>query len=82
VRRTPDAVAVEAGAGPDAVTLTYRELDDRAQELAARLAALGVAAERPVGVLMERSVPLVLVQLALARTGGVYVPLDGRAPRR
>ncbi|MGW0927660.1 non-ribosomal peptide synthase/polyketide synthase [Streptomyces sp. NPDC002644] len=85
VRRTPDAVAVDAvavdaGAGADTVTLTYRELDTRAQAWAGRLAALGVAAERPVGVLMERSVPLVVAQLALARTGGVYVPLDGRAP--
>ncbi|MFI8192533.1 non-ribosomal peptide synthase/polyketide synthase [Streptomyces sp. NPDC085946] len=77
VRRGPDAVALEAGEE----RLTYRELDGRAAGLAARLAALGVAAERPVGVLMDRSVPLVVAQLALARTGGVYVPLDGRAPR-
>ncbi|NEY34579.1 amino acid adenylation domain-containing protein, partial [Streptomyces sp. PRKS01-65] len=75
-RRTPDAVALEAG--PE--TLTYRQLDARAAALAAHLAALGVTAERPVGVLMDRSVPLVVVQLALSRTGGVYVPLDGRAP--
>ncbi|WP_448321321.1 amino acid adenylation domain-containing protein, partial [Streptomyces sp. CO7] len=78
VRRTPDAVALEAGAGAE--KLTYRELDGRAAALAARLTALGVRAERPVGVLMDRSVPLVVVQLALVRTGGVYVPLDGRAP--
>ncbi|MDG9701520.1 non-ribosomal peptide synthetase [Streptomyces sp. DH37] len=77
VRRTPGAVALEA----DGERLTYRELDGRAAALAARLAALGVAAERPVGVLMDRSVALVVAQIALARTGGVYVPLDGRAPR-
>ncbi|MEV5884236.1 non-ribosomal peptide synthase/polyketide synthase [Streptomyces sp. NPDC052020] len=76
-RRTPDAVALEAG--PE--TLTYRQLDARAAGLAGHLAALGVAPECPVGVLMDRSVPLVVVQLALSRTGGVYVPLDGRAPR-
>ncbi|MFH8369394.1 non-ribosomal peptide synthase/polyketide synthase [Streptomyces sp. NPDC018031] len=76
VRRTPAATALEAGDEH----LTYRDLDARAGTLAARLAALGVRAERPVGVLMDRSVDLVLVQLALARTGGVYVPLDGRAP--
>ncbi|MFD1832035.1 non-ribosomal peptide synthase/polyketide synthase [Streptomyces desertarenae] len=76
VRRTPGAVALEAGDE----RLTYRELDARAAALAARLAGLGVAAERPVGVLMDRSVTLVVAQLALARTGGVYVPLDGRAP--
>ncbi|MFE7033883.1 amino acid adenylation domain-containing protein, partial [Streptomyces sp. NPDC057621] len=76
VRRTPDAVALETGAE----RLTYRELDARAALLAGRLAALGVAAEVPVGVLMDRSAYLVVVQLALVRTGGVFVPLDSRAP--
>ncbi|WP_258382621.1 non-ribosomal peptide synthetase, partial [Streptomyces sp. NTH33] len=77
VRRTPDAVALLAGDE----RLTYRELDDRAAALAGRLAALGVRPEVPVGVLMDRSVDLVVTQVALARLGGVYVPLDGRAPR-
>ncbi|WP_262418133.1 non-ribosomal peptide synthetase [Streptomyces sp. SP2-10] len=76
VCRTPDAVAVEAGDEH----LTYRELDARAARSAARLAGLGVRPEHPVGVLMDRSVELIVTQLALVRTGGVYVPLDGRAP--
>ncbi|MGW1606234.1 amino acid adenylation domain-containing protein, partial [Streptomyces eurythermus] len=76
VRRTPGAVALDTGD----TRLTYRELDDRADELAARLAGLGVRPERPVGVLMDRSAGLIVAQLALVRTGGVYVPLDGRAP--
>ncbi|MFH8462582.1 non-ribosomal peptide synthase/polyketide synthase [Streptomyces sp. NPDC017991] len=76
VRRTPDAVALET----DAARFTYRELDARAALLAGRLAALGVAAEVSVGVLMDRSADLVVVQLALVRTGGVFVPLDSRAP--
>ncbi|MGW3678932.1 non-ribosomal peptide synthase/polyketide synthase [Streptomyces prasinus] len=77
VRRTPGAVALLAGDE----RLTYRELDDRAAALAGRLAALGVRPEVPVGVLMDRSAGLVVTQVALARLGGVYVPLDGRAPR-
>ncbi|MEV8550669.1 non-ribosomal peptide synthase/polyketide synthase [Streptomyces glaucescens] len=77
VERTPDAVALLAGAE----RLTYRELDARATALAGRLAALGVRPEAAVGVLMDRSATLVVAQLALARLGGVYVPLDGRAPR-
>ncbi|GGW11093.1 non-ribosomal peptide synthetase [Streptomyces libani subsp. rufus] len=76
VRRTPDAVALEAGDD----RLTYRRLDALAAGLAARLTGLGVRPERPVGVLMDRSVDLIVTQLALVRTGGVYVPLDGRAP--
>ncbi|MFJ8477263.1 non-ribosomal peptide synthase/polyketide synthase [Kitasatospora sp. NPDC094011] len=77
VRRVPGAIALEAGEEQ----LSYRELDARAAGLAGRLAALGVGPERPVGVLMDRSVALVVAQLALVRAGGVYVPLDGRAPR-
>ncbi|MET8546577.1 condensation domain-containing protein, partial [Kitasatospora sp. NPDC004799] len=77
VLRTPGATALETADQ----RLTYRELDVRAAGFAARLAARGVRAEQPVGVLMERSVELVVAQLALVRTGGVYVPLDGRAPR-
>ncbi|MGY9063719.1 non-ribosomal peptide synthase/polyketide synthase [Streptomyces sp. CAS3] len=76
VRRTPDAIALQAGDEH----LTYAELDARAARLAVRLTGLGVRPERPVGVLMDRSVALVVAQLALVRTGGVYVPLDGRAP--
>ncbi len=76
VRRTPDAVALEAGEE----CLTYRELDAGAAVLAARLAGAGVGPELPVGVLMDRSVGLIVTQLALVRTGGVFVPLDGRAP--
>ncbi|MCS0604345.1 non-ribosomal peptide synthase/polyketide synthase [Streptomyces sp. LP11] len=77
VRRTPDAIALDAGDE----RLTYRELDARAAEFAGRLTALGVRAERPVGVLVDRSVELIVTQLALVRTGGIYVPLDGRAPQ-
>ncbi|MFF2073697.1 non-ribosomal peptide synthase/polyketide synthase [Kitasatospora sp. NPDC058162] len=77
VRRTPGAIAVEAGEE----RLSYRELDACAAALAGRLAAREVGPECPVGVLMNRSVALVVAQLALVRTGGVYVPLDGRAPR-
>ncbi|WP_327071270.1 non-ribosomal peptide synthase/polyketide synthase [Kitasatospora sp. NBC_01302] len=77
VRRTPEAVALEAGRQ----RLSYRELDDRAEALARRLLALGARVESPVGVLMDRCVGLVVAQLALARTGAVYLPLDGRAPR-
>ncbi|GAA0613078.1 non-ribosomal peptide synthase/polyketide synthase [Streptomyces crystallinus] len=76
VARTPDAIALDTA---DAA-LTYRELDARAAELAGRLADLGVCDERPVAVLMERSTDLIVTQLALVRAGGVYVPLDGRAP--
>jgi non-ribosomal peptide synthetase component F len=76
VRRTPDAVAVAA----EDVSLSYAELGARANRLAHRLLRLGVTAECPVGVLVERSVEIVVAELAVVLAGGAYVPVDGRAP--
>ncbi|MET8010137.1 non-ribosomal peptide synthase/polyketide synthase [Streptomyces sp. NPDC005271] len=76
VRRTPDAVALTG-----ATTLSYRELDDWAGRLAGALTESGVRVEDRVALLMERSVELVVAQLAVVKAGGVYVPVDVRAPR-
>ncbi|MEU8827138.1 non-ribosomal peptide synthase/polyketide synthase [Streptomyces sp. NPDC048636] len=76
VREAPDAVALDGDRGP----VTYRELDVRANRLAHRLTGLGVRPEHPVAVLMDRSVELIVAQLAVVKAGGVYVPLDVRAP--
>ncbi|MEN3357664.1 MAG: hypothetical protein V7637_1646 [Mycobacteriales bacterium] len=76
VRRTPEAVAVLA----DGVRLSYAELAGRAGRLAARLTELGVGPESPVGLLMRRSPDVVVAELAVLQAGGVYVPLDSRAP--
>ncbi|MEV0750382.1 amino acid adenylation domain-containing protein [Streptomyces sp. NPDC050273] len=74
--RTPDAVAVEC----DGTRWTYRELSARAGEFAERLVRLGVRAEMPVALLMERSADLVAALLAVMRAGGVYVPLHTGYP--
>ena len=76
VRRTPQATAVAA----DGLSLSYNELNEQANRLAHRLVRLGVGPECPVGLLMERSVDLVVAQLAVVKAGGAYVPLDERAP--
>ncbi|MEU8587399.1 non-ribosomal peptide synthase/polyketide synthase [Streptomyces sp. NPDC048664] len=75
-RRTPDAIAVEDGD----TELTYRQLNDRAHRLAARLVAGGLVAEDRVALLMDRSADLVVAQLAVLMAGGAYLPLDARAP--
>ncbi|SEC47099.1 non-ribosomal peptide synthase domain TIGR01720/amino acid adenylation domain-containing protein [Amycolatopsis tolypomycina] len=75
VARHPDDPAVLADR-----TLTYRELDERANHLAARLAGLGVAVEDRIGLLLEPSVEHVVAELAVLKAGAAYVPLDTRAP--
>ncbi|MFI8192534.1 non-ribosomal peptide synthase/polyketide synthase [Streptomyces sp. NPDC085946] len=76
VRRTPDAVALRDGDR----RLTYRELADWSDRLAARLLAGGLAPEDRVALLMDRSAELVAAQLAVLKAGGAYVPVDTRAP--
>ncbi|MEU3572749.1 amino acid adenylation domain-containing protein [Kitasatospora sp. NPDC036755] len=73
---TPDAPAVVSEHG----TLSYAELDSRAEHLAVRLAGAGVGAETPVVLLMDRSADLLTAILAVAKAGGCYVPLDDRHP--
>ncbi|MGH4004609.1 MAG: amino acid adenylation domain-containing protein, partial [Pseudonocardiaceae bacterium] len=76
VTSTPDAVALVS----DAAELSYAQLEVRANRLAHRLIRLGVGVEDRVAVLLERSTDLVVTVLAVAKAGGVYVPLDVRAP--
>lgn len=74
--RTPDAIAVVRG---DA-RLSYRELNDRANQLANRLRPLGVRPETPVAVLMDYSADLVVALLAILKAGGFYLPLHPAYP--
>jgi amino acid adenylation domain-containing protein len=70
--RQPDAAAVADEDGE----LTYAELDRRSGELAATLAAHGVAAEEPVALLLPRGRDLVVAMLGVQRAGSPYLPLD------
>ncbi|MEW2067867.1 amino acid adenylation domain-containing protein [Streptomyces sp. NPDC007346] len=74
--RTPEAAALIAG--PD--TLTYGELLERAQGLAARLRGHGVRHGEPVAVLLPRSAQLVTAAHAVLQAGGAYLPLDPAHP--
>ncbi|MGN9809236.1 amino acid adenylation domain-containing protein [Micromonospora sp. BQ11] len=73
---TPAAVALEY----DGATVTYAELRERADALAAALAGHGVAGESVVGLAMERSASLVVAMLAVLRAGAAYLPLDPAHP--
>ncbi|AOJ40108.1 non-ribosomal peptide synthetase [Burkholderia lata] len=76
VERTPDAVAAVF----DDSTLTYAELNLRANRLAHRLIALGVGPDALVGVAMERSLDMSVALLAILKAGGAYVPVDPDYP--
>jgi natural product biosynthesis luciferase-like monooxygenase protein len=76
VDRTADRDAVTDGI----TTLTYRELDERANRLAHRLRTLGVGPDQRVGVCVGRSVHLVVAVLGVLKAGGAYVPLDPDYP--
>ncbi|WP_329341307.1 non-ribosomal peptide synthase/polyketide synthase [Streptomyces sp. NBC_01352] len=76
VARTPDAPAVLDGDR----TLGYAELNARANRLARLLAGRGIGAERFVGVRLPRSADLLVVLLAVLKTGAAYLPLDPQHP--
>jgi len=62
-------------------SLTYEELNQRANQLAHYLQAQGVEPDGLVGVYLHRSVDLVVALLAILKAGGAYVPLDPEYPR-
>jgi amino acid adenylation domain-containing protein len=75
--RTPDAVAVVF----DGESLTYSELNRRANRLAHQLQKLGIGPEALVGICVERSLEMAIGMLGVLKAGGAYVPLDPSYPR-
>jgi len=76
-RRMPEAIAVAL----ERDTLTYGELNCRANQVARRLRSLGVGRDVPVAICMERSLALVIGLLGILKSGGAYVPLDPAYPK-
>ncbi|HEX2078523.1 MAG TPA: condensation domain-containing protein, partial [Longimicrobium sp.] len=74
---SPDRIAVTAADG----TLTYGELDARANRLAHHLAARGVRPGEIVGVALDRSAARVVALLGVMKAGAAYLPLDASYPR-
>ncbi|WP_422396269.1 amino acid adenylation domain-containing protein [Pseudomonas trivialis] len=77
VSRTPDAQALVFAAE----SLSYAQMNARANRLAHRLIQQGVGPDVLVGVAMERSIEMVVALLAVLKAGGAYVPLDPDYPR-
>ena len=77
VEQTPEAVAVVF----EKDQLTYRELNQRSNQLAHYLRARGVRSGTMVGICVERSLEMVIGLLGILKSGGVYVPLDPAHPK-
>lgn len=76
VEKTPEAIALIY----EDHQLTYRELNSRANRLARHLRTLGVRAETLIGILMPRSVEMLVCLLGVLKAGAAYVPLDPQQP--
>ncbi len=83
----PDLFAAQVARSPDAVavvfeneTLTYAQLDARANQLAHHLQSLGVGPEVVVGLCAERSLEMIVGLLGILKAGGAYLPLDPAYP--
>jgi amino acid adenylation domain-containing protein len=76
VAKTPNALALSHGNQE----LSYRELNQRANQLAHHLRKLGVGPNRLVGICMPRRVEMIVGLLAALKAGGAYVPLDPTYP--
>jgi amino acid adenylation domain-containing protein len=76
VERTPDSIAVIF----DDQSLTYRQLNQRANQLAHHLRSLGIGPEKMVGVYLERSLEMVVAVLGVLKSGGAYIPMDPMFP--
>ena len=76
VERTPNSVAVIF----EGDELTYRELNNRANQLARHLRSLGVGVETLVGVCIERSLEMVIALYGILKAGAAYVPIDPEYP--
>ena len=76
VERTPQQIAVVS----EQESLSYEELNERANQLAHYLRRLGVGPETLVGLMLERSTEMVVALLGVLKAGGAYVPLDPHYP--
>ncbi|NDL00647.1 non-ribosomal peptide synthetase [Photorhabdus bodei] len=76
VEKTPEATALIAGDK----TLSYTELNTCANRLAYQLIEQGIRPDDHIALLLERSIELVVAQLAILKAGAVYVPVDPSMP--
>lgn len=87
MKSVDELVALQAAANPEAMalsyashTISYQELNERADAMALVLRGLGVGPEVVVGICAQRSPAMVIGALAILKSGGAYLPLDPMNP--
>ena len=76
VEKTPDNIAVEF----KSETLTYQELNNKANQLAHYLRSQGVKPDMLVGICVERNPLMLIGLLGILKAGGAYLPIDAKLP--
>ena len=84
----PELVSAQAAATPNAIAIThgarslsYQELDRRADRVAHALRSLGVGPDVVVGLYLDRSIAMIVGALGILKAGGAYLPLDPSYPK-
>ena len=77
VEKTPDDIAVVF----EEESLTYKELNEKANMLADHLRGLGVRADDHVAIMSEKSIEMIVGILGIIKSGGAYIPLDPTQPK-
>lgn len=79
-RRTPDAIALEAGVEHGERPFTFAQLNASANRLACHLRSMGIGPDCPVGLHVRRGTGMIVGMLGILKAGGAYVPLDPEYP--
>jgi len=75
-RKTPDNIAVAY----EGTELTYRELNEKSNQLAGLLNEKGIGPDRVVGLMVERSAEMLVGIISILKAGGAYLPIDPKYP--
>jgi amino acid adenylation domain-containing protein len=83
-KTTPDHIAIVGAQGTvpfNDIYLTYRELNEKSDQLAHHLRSRGVGPETIAAIMVERSIELIIGILGILKAGGAYLPIDPGSPR-
>ncbi|UCH96225.1 MAG: amino acid adenylation domain-containing protein, partial [Candidatus Aminicenantes bacterium] len=78
--KTPDQIALKGTRGLAPLYISYRELNEKASQLAHLLIEKGVKPDTLVAIMMERSIEMIVGILAILKAGGAYLPIDPAYP--